>query len=114
MPHAPIARPLLAAALLACALGCASVEATRLYESGSAALDRGDAARAVADLERAAALAPGASSIHNHLGIAYELAGRGDDAQRAYERAVELDCDNHAAEANLAALRERRSAAAAR
>ena len=91
--------------LLLAATGCASLEAVRLERSGRAALDRGEAAVAVADLERAAALAPGASAIQNHLGIAYEQAGRREDAMRAYERAVALDCENEAAAANLAALR---------
>ena len=95
----------LAMLLAATALACAGVEAVRLERSGRAALDRGDAATAVTDLERAAALAPAASAIHNHLGIAYEQAGRRDDAERAYARAVELDCENEAAVANLAALR---------
>jgi Flp pilus assembly protein TadD len=92
----------LAAAALA---GCASLEAARLERSGTAALDRGEALRAIRDLEQAAALAPGASGIQNHLGIAYEQAGRPGDAESAYERAVALDCRNDAASANLDALR---------
>jgi len=90
----------------ACLVACAGLEAARFEASGRAALDRGDAAAAVADLEHAAALAPNASPIQNHLGIAYEQAGRRDDALRAYERAVELDCENEAATANLDALRD--------
>ena len=88
-------------------VGCAELEATRFYRSGTDALDRGEAQRAVADLERAADLAPEVSAIQNHLGIAYEEAGRSDDALRAYERAVALDCDNRAAESNLRELRAR-------
>lgn len=87
---------------------CASIEATRFYRSGTEALDRGESQRAVADLEHAAELAPDISAIQNHLGIAYEEAGRPDDALRAYERAVALDCDNRAAENNLRELRETR------
>jgi Flp pilus assembly protein TadD len=102
-----VAPLLLAAALSA----CASIEAASLERSGLAALDRGDPAGAIADLERAAALAPGASAIQNHLGIAYEQAGRHDDALRAYQQAVELDCDNAAAQVNLDALREGAAAA---
>lgn len=93
--------PLVAVAITA----CAGVEAARFEKSGTAALDRGDAAHAVGDLERAAALAPHVSEIQNHLGIAYEQTGRRDDAERAYERAVALDCDNRAALTNLDALR---------
>ena len=85
--------------------GCANVEAMRLYRSGTVALDRGEPQRAVADLERAAALAPDVSAIQNHLGIAYEEAGRSGDALKAYEQAVALDCDNRAAESNLRELR---------
>lgn len=88
-----------------CSVACAGLEAARFEERGRAALDRGDATAAVADLEHAASLAPAASPIQNHLGIAYEQAGRRDDALRAYERAVDLDCENEAAAANLEALR---------
>jgi Flp pilus assembly protein TadD len=103
--ESPLVRVPLAIALLAAGLaGCAQVEASRLLRSGSAALDRGEPARAVAELERAAALAPQASAVQNHLGIAYERSGRPSDARRAYERAVELDCENEAARANLQAL----------
>jgi Flp pilus assembly protein TadD len=85
------------------AFGCASFEGARLYQSGSAALDRGETARAIADLERAAERVPHASEIQNHLGIAYARAGRHDDALRAFQRAVDLDCDNAAAQVNLRA-----------
>jgi Flp pilus assembly protein TadD len=94
----------IALAIAACS-GCASIEASRAYRSGTAALDRGDSERAIADLERAAELAPDVSAIQNHLGIAYEGAGRTDEAIAAYERAVELDCDNRAAEKNLSEVR---------
>jgi Flp pilus assembly protein TadD len=95
-------------ALCAALAGCADIEARRFYRAGTEALDRGESKRAVADLERAAALAPEISEIQNHLGIAYEDAGRSDDAVRAYERAIALDCDNRAAESNLRELRARR------
>jgi Flp pilus assembly protein TadD len=94
---------------LALALGCATVEGHRHFEAGNAALDRGDAALAVAELERAAALVPEASEVRNHLGIAYAAAGRHEDALAAFERAVALDCDNRAAAENLRAA-QRRSA----
>ena len=71
-------------------------------QRGSAALDRGDAAVATAELESAAALLPHASEIQNHLGIAYSMEGREADALAAFRRAVELDCDNQAAARNLA------------
>jgi Flp pilus assembly protein TadD len=107
--------PLLLVSMLSAALplaGCASFEAMRAFQRGTAALDRGEAGLAVDELERAAALAPEASAVQNHLGIAYEAAGRPEDARRAYERAVELDCENEAASRNLAALRAQATAAA--
>lgn len=101
------------AILFATALpACASLESARHYRDGSAALDRGEPAIAVVELERAAALTPDASHVQNHLGIAYEEAGRRDDAVRAYERAVALDCDNAAAQANLDRTRGAGAAAA--
>jgi Flp pilus assembly protein TadD len=102
-------RLLLAAALLAGA-GCASFEGARLYDRGTRALERGDAAAAVADLERAAALVPHASEIQNHLGLAYAEQGRDGDALAAFRRAVDLDCDNAAAQQNLRAAEARASA----
>jgi Flp pilus assembly protein TadD len=99
---------LLAALALAALLGgCASLEAERLYASGTQALDRHDPDRAVADLERAATLAPEVSAIQNHLGLAYQDAGRPADALHAFERAVELDCGNEAAVRNLRSMRAR-------
>jgi len=94
-------------ALGAVVIGCADLEARRFYRAGTEALDRGESQRAVAALERAAAFAPEISAIQNHLGIAYEDAGRSDDALLAYQRAVALDCDNRAAESNLRELRAR-------
>jgi Flp pilus assembly protein TadD len=91
------------AVLLLGLAGCASFEGARLYESGSRALDRGESERAIADLERAAELVPQASEVQNHLGLAYAAAGREDAALRAFHRAVELDCDNAAAQQNLRA-----------
>ena len=93
-----IAVALLLALLL---VGCTSYRAARLYHSGTAALDRGDSGRAIAELEQAAELAPAASEVQNHLGLAYAAAGRPEDALHAFRRAVEFDCDNAAASENL-------------
>lgn len=93
------------AALLLASVGCSSWQGARLYQTGTAALDRGDAERAVSDLEQAAALASRASEVQNHLGLAYAALGRDDEAVRAFERAVELDCDNTAARQNLRGAR---------
>ncbi len=95
----------LTAAFVGLLAGCASLEGARLYARGTDALERGEVAAAIAHLEHAAALVPEASEVHNHLGLAYERAGRGADARREFERAVALDCDNEAARQNLVALR---------
>jgi len=72
-----------------------------LYQSGTRALDRGDSTAAIAELERAAELLPEASEVQNHLGLAYQAAGRDRDAEIAFRRAVALDCGNAAAVENL-------------
>lgn len=100
----------MAVALLA---GCATFRGARLYESGTRALERGDSALAIADLEQASQLVPQGSEIQNHLGLAYLGAGRDADALRAFRRAVELDCDNQAAQRNLRAAEMRAARAAA-
>jgi tetratricopeptide (TPR) repeat protein len=92
----------IAASLL---VACATVDATRLFRAGTAALDRGDPQAAVRDLEAAAELLPASSAVQNHLGLAYVAAQRQDDALRAFERAVAIDCDNQAAQTNLARTR---------
>ena len=94
--------------------GCATFKGARLYEQGTQALDRGDAATAIADLEEAARLVPQSSEIQNHLGLAHEAAGQDDAALLAFRRAVALDCSNEAAQQNLAAAEARRARLAAR
>jgi len=89
---------------LALAGGCSAWSGARLYGEGTRALDRGDVAGAVIRLEEAARLLPDSSEVQNHLGIAYESAGRHADARAAWERAVALDCANEAAAANLRAV----------
>ncbi len=90
-----------------------AIRAARYYAAGTRALERGDDAVAIAELERAVALMPNASEIHNHLGLAYWSDGRERAAERELARALELDCDNEAARANLARLRDVRAAAEA-
>jgi Flp pilus assembly protein TadD len=84
-------------------VGCATLKGGRLYTSGTDALERGDTARAIADLERAAELVPHASEIQNNLGLAYAADGRDREALHAFRRAVALDCGNLAAQRNLRA-----------
>jgi Flp pilus assembly protein TadD len=88
---------LLLALVIGALVGCAAFAGHRHFEAGNAALDRGDAATAAAEYERAAALVPEASEVQNHLGLAYAALGR----------AVALDCDNRAAVENLDAARAR-------
>ena len=97
----------LALAVLLFGSACTSWRGARLYQAGTRALDRGDAAAAVADLERAAALVPDASEVQNHLGLAYAAEGRDAEAREAFRRAVALDCDNQAAQRNLRAAEAR-------
>jgi len=82
-------------------LSCASFQGARLFQSGTEALDRGENSIAIVQLERAAELLPTASEVQNHLGLAYQAAGWGGDAQLAFRRAVDLDCTNEAAAENL-------------
>lgn len=107
--RALIPKAMLLAMGLVAATGCAEFRGARLYHSGSEALDRGDPAQAIADLERAAELAPHASEVRNHLGLAYAAAGRSDDAIASFELALVLDCDNEAARRNLATARRGQS-----
>ena len=85
---------------------CASLEGARHYRSGSDALERGEVAQAITELEQAALLLPEASEVRNHLGIAYLEAGLHDEALREFEEAVSLDCTNDAALHNLRAVRD--------
>ena len=95
------------AALALLSSGCESgpvraFEGARAYADGTAALDSGDYGLAISRLEVAAERVPHGSEIWNHLGLAYWSAGRPEAAREAFERAIELDCDNAAARVNLA------------
>lgn len=91
----------LAGSAVGAGLGCANWQATRLYQSGTKALENEQTVTAVADLERAAELWPESGEIHNHLGLAYLQAGRRHDARDAFARAVALNCSNPSARQNL-------------
>ena len=89
--------------------GCQSApmlawQGARHYTSGNAALDRGEPTAAISEFKRAAELVPHASEIRNHLGLAYWAGGQPVRARRAFEVAIDLDCDNEAAKLNLARL----------
>jgi len=89
--------------------GCEStpiraIRGARHYAAGTEALNRSDDDLAIAELEQAAELVPQASEVQNHLGLAYWSDGRPQEARVAFEKAVELDCDNDVARANLERL----------
>lgn len=97
---------------LLAAPGCQSDAAiafrgARHYSAGNHALERGDAALAIEELRQAAALLPAASEVQNHLGLAHLARGDEGLAREAFERAIELDCDNQAARINLARTESR-------
>ncbi len=94
----------LASGALGGALGCANWRATRLYQSGTDALEHEQTATAVADLERAAELWPESGEIQNHLGLAYLQAGRRRDARDTFARAVARNCSSPSAQHNLMLL----------
>jgi len=62
-----------------------------LRRSASLALQRGDAADAVARLQDAIALAPNDASLHVDIGAALLKARRAEDAVAHFQRALELD-----------------------
>lgn len=74
------------------------------YAEGSDSLRRGESARALEELSRAAELVPQASEIQNHLGLAYWAVGQPEEARVAFDRAIDLDCDNLEARQNRIAL----------
>ena len=91
--------------------GCQSApvrawQGARHFAAGDAALDQKDPQTAIRELTLAAKLVPHASEIRNHLGLAYWQAGEEIAATRAFEAALEIDCDNQAARLNLDRLLE--------
>jgi tetratricopeptide (TPR) repeat protein len=64
-----------------------------------------DYASEIALWEASVAASPWNARAHNNLGYAYQLAGRRDDAQREYERALLFDPANAKARLNLRFLR---------
>ena len=54
--------------------------------------------------EATARVSPDKARVHNNLGYAYAQAGRRDEAQHEYRRALQLDPQDYKARANLARL----------
>ncbi len=90
------ARPaLIALSLLCMLLGAATV------------MRNTDYATEVAMWEDTAAKSPGKARVHNNLGFVYQQAGRRDEAERAYLRALALDPAHTKARWNLESIKER-------
>ena len=92
---------------LLAAMGCASWRGARLYQRGTETLEQGNSDHALVLLEEAARLAPEASEVRNHLGLAQLAVGRDELALESFELATQLDCDNLAARDNLVRLKSR-------
>lgn len=65
---------------------------------------QGDFSGALADLQRAAAIAPGFSTIWNDLGTLQAARGADREAEAAFKQAIMLEPEDPAAHANLALL----------
>ncbi len=87
--------------------GCTGFRAAQLYRDGTVDLNAGRHEAALTQLREAARLLPEASEIQNHLGLALAANDQHAEALLAFERAVDLDCDNAAAAENLEAARRR-------
>lgn len=73
------------------ALAACSANQPSPLEAGKAALANGDTAKAVENLEKAVAAAPGSAEAHLALGEAYFRSQRKDDAQKQFEAGLTLD-----------------------
>jgi Flp pilus assembly protein TadD len=78
-----------------------------LYQEGRLLLERGDAAAAVAPLERAVALSPASASLREALGRACMATSRIRRARREFAEALELDPSNDYAHYGLGRAYER-------
>lgn len=68
-----------------------SVRASELLFQSTALLARGDRAGAIANAQEATRLDPNRAAYWNGLGVAYDAAGRAQDAIGAFQRAAELN-----------------------
>ncbi len=87
---------------LAVLSGCAVFKADELYKSGTKALEQGDYAQCIEQLEKAKILLPNASSfIRNNLGVCYERVGKKKDAWFEFRQAVINNHQNNVALQNF-------------
>ncbi len=68
-------------------------EAARHEQAGQESFEAGRYAEAVEAFKKVVALKPRSDRAHYHLGVAYEAAGRGDEAVASYLKATELTTD---------------------
>jgi len=96
------------AALMLLATGCTPSGERALVE-GDRLLREGKTVEAVRMIEHAVETLPQNARALNQLGLAYQTAGRDDEARRAYLRALDLDRNLFEANHNLALLYESKS-----
>ncbi len=84
-----------------------SIVRTHLH-LGKMLYDRGDAAGALAEYDRALERAPESPDVWNNVGLAREAMGDQEGALRAYRRALRSAPDHGKARANVAGIRFRR------
>jgi len=92
--------------LVACVMllsGCTPPGPRALLE-GKRLLDRGKYSQAVDKLKSATALMPANAQAWNYLGLSWHYAGRVEQAEQAYKRALALNRDLTEAHYNLACL----------
>src|SRR4051812_40627394 len=83
--------------------GCTPAGPKALLD-GKRLIDQAKYAHAIEKLTRATSLLSTNAQAWNYLGLAYHYAGRTDEAERAYKRALALDHDLTESHYNLACL----------
>ena len=72
------------------------------FEKGKLLASRGDHKTAIVCLDEALRIDPESSAAHNARGEVYAAVGQKEKAKREFNRAIDLDANNHAAYANRA------------
>ena len=92
--------------LVSLSLTCGCTPAgPRALLDGKKLIEQGKYSRAVEKLRNATSLLATNAQAWNYLGLACHYAGQGDEAERAYKRALALNRDLSEAHYNLACLR---------
>jgi Flp pilus assembly protein TadD len=79
----------------------AEAEYTQTIDESRQLLDKGDAQKSLAALERSAQLNPDGFAVHNNYCVAYGILQLRDQAVAECQRAVELDPNSQLAKNNL-------------